>query len=300
MPSFPFERGSVAQSLLRRSADWAGRSFDQLGSALRSVPGAILERRVNRNGEPLVFRDFVGSRFLQYPGDRIRISYCRRSVSDSMNVIKYVRGHVDPGQLCVDIGAHIGAVSVAMWSRVGRTGRVISVEPDPQIAARLRANLELNGHPTAYVAQCAVTDRRETRQLRCYPHASGWQTLGKPEFANAFDSYLLEVETVAFDDLLEGSGITRLDLVKIDAEGAEVRVLGGMTEALREKRISRVLFEVNHLMLEGLQATVEDIFSIWEALDYDLTVVDRFGTPRPFRGEWPRRVVGDCLAIART
>jgi hypothetical protein len=83
---------------------------------LKELPGVLLEWRVNRTGDPIIFRDWVGNRYWRYPGDEIRWNWKGKSVTDSNHVIRYILNNVIRGATCVDIGAHIGCMSVCLWS----------------------------------------------------------------------------------------------------------------------------------------------------------------------------------------
>ena len=135
----------------------------------RSIVGCCVELGVNLTRRPIVFRDWSGDRYWQYPGDRVAFNWTRRAVGDSVGVVKFINRYVEEGSICVDIGAHIGSISVPLWRRAGAEGKVISIEPDPGVAERLRANLRLNSVPDAFVLNAALTDRRGTVSLRCFP-----------------------------------------------------------------------------------------------------------------------------------
>jgi len=277
----------------------AGRYLGGPVHFLREFPGIFLEWRVNRTGKPIIFRDWAGNRYWRYPGDKIRSNWKAKSVTDSDHVMRYILSNVSPGAICVDIGAHIGSMSVCLWSKVGPTGKVISVEADPDNVIRLKANLRLNKCPDNLVVSAAMTDKTGNAKLRCYPQSRGWQTLGDPAFALGYKSYLVEVPTISFEHLAEMYELASVDFVKIDVEGAEICVLNGMQRFLREKRIECIIFEVNYLMLAGMNRAVPELMQLWNEFDYQLWRLAHDGSPIPIDGSWPDNVVGDCVAIPR-
>ncbi len=266
---------------------------------LQELPGVLLEWRVNRTGHPIIFRDWVGNRYWRYPGDKIRSNWKSKSTTDSNHVMRYILNNVIPGATCVDIGAHIGSMSVCLWSKVGPTGKVISVEADPDNVIRLKANLRLNKCPDNLVVSAAMTDKMGNAKLRCYPQSRGWQTLGDPPFARGYESFLVEVPTISFEHLAERYELASVDLVKIDVEGAEICVLSGMQRFLREKRIKCIIFEVNYLMLAGMNRAVSELMQVWNEFDYQLWRLAGDGRPIPIDGSWPDNLVGDCVAFPR-
>jgi FkbM family methyltransferase len=267
---------------------------------LQELPGIILECRVIRGRKPIRFKDWAGFAYWQHPGDNVRLNWRRRAVSDATHIIRYVLGNVRAGSVCIDIGAHYGSVSVALWSRVGPTGRVISVEADPENAERLRANLRLNGFTDRWVTDAALTDTTGTVQLRCFPGSSGWQTLGDPAFARNRASFTKDVPAIDFQRLASIHGFGSVDFVKIDVEGAELVVLSSMHRYLRDKKIGCVVFEVNGLMLEGMGHSVPQLMAFWKDLDYDLWRITESGTLDAIGESWTSQSVGDCIAVVRT
>src|SRR5262245_18492322 len=59
--------------------------------------------------------------------------------------VAFMRAELKPGMSFVDIGAHWGLLTMLASYLVGNSGRVIALEPDPRMLAKLRFNLELNG-----------------------------------------------------------------------------------------------------------------------------------------------------------
>lgn len=263
----------------------------------RGLCGLMVERWVNLTHNSLEFTDWLGFHYQLLPGDEIGVYWKRQSVTDATHIIRFMLKNITEGPTCIDIGSHIGGVSVPMWSKVCLTGKVISVEADPRNIERIKANLRLNGYPQDCVVNAAITDKKEIVQLRCYEGINGWQTLGNPSFAASYRSFLIEVPAMTFCDLVENYGLGSVDLVKIDVEGAELLVLGGMTHFLKEKRIGCVIFEVNHLMLEGFGKTVSELISFWDDFDYDLWRLAPDGSLVEIQNQWPNNLIGDCVAF---
>jgi FkbM family methyltransferase len=134
-----------------------------------------------------------------------------------------------PDDLFVDIGANVGIYSIL---GAERGACVIAVEPDPETARRLRANAELNSYRIE-ILECAVADRGGTELftvgLDCLNH-----------FADPGSSATREVPVRTLDDIV---GDRRVCGVKIDVEGAELRVLEGARCALSEQRIDLLQVE---------------------------------------------------------
>jgi FkbM family methyltransferase len=134
-----------------------------------------------------------------------------------------------PGDLFVDVGANVGIYSIFAAER---DARVIAVEPDPDTAARLQSNADLNRY-SIEVLECALAERLSTESftvgLDCLNH---FADLGSPG--------VRQVAVRTLDDII---GQDQVRGVKIDVEGSELRVLQGAELALRERRIDLLQIE---------------------------------------------------------
>lgn len=142
-----------------------------------------------------------------------------------------MRQRVGPGTAFVDVGANIGLYTVEMAHRVGPTGTVVAFEPSPVTAEVLRQNVQLNGLAeggTVRVVEAAAGDRPGSLPLALHDDDSGHNTL----FPDARHDALVEVDVVTLDDTIPAGA--RVDVVKIDVEGAEAAVLRGMQRVVRE------------------------------------------------------------------
>jgi FkbM family methyltransferase len=158
---------------------------------------------------------------------------------------KLITRFLNPGDTFLDLGANVGYHTLTAAARVGRQGRCIAVDLNPDNCQLLRASCELNGfsqvevHEKAAAAQTGflsffttpntgnsalLSEKLKTRM----PGESQW--LGETE---------QRVEAVAVDDLV---GDESVHLVKIDVEGSEAGAFAGMKRILSKQR-PPVLFE---------------------------------------------------------
>ncbi|MDP8235650.1 MAG: FkbM family methyltransferase [Candidatus Erginobacter occultus] len=153
-------------------------------------------------------------------------------------VQKALRDLVKPGMTVYDVGTYIGFFTLLLSRAVGDTGRVIALEPNPETHRRLLRNLRLNRRENVQTLMLAAADKsgREIFQtaknnLAPEAHLVTSATVPEPDPAPK-----VEVETVALDDLVFDRGFPRPDLLKIDVEESEARVLAGMDRILKECR----------------------------------------------------------------
>jgi FkbM family methyltransferase len=153
-----------------------------------------------------------------------------------------------PNMFVVDIGANIGLHTLQAARAVGERGRVYSFEPAPQAFDILRQNVKVSGFQCIELFPFAVLDRRGQVQLHLYQGASGLNTL----FAESGSETSVLVEAMTLDEALLGR--EHVDIVKIDAEGAEPFIIRGMKRILAESPALVILLEFApaHLQRAGV------------------------------------------------
>jgi FkbM family methyltransferase len=145
------------------------------------------------------------------------------------------------GWHCLDVGANHGYYTLIMADAAGPEGRVVPVEPTPRLAELLRQTLDVNGFPHVTVVQEAVSDADgQTLQLVIPAHRSLNARLS--EVAGPTDE-VAEVRSVTIDALTRDW--PRVDLIKIDVEGAEEAVWRGMQQTIARNRDLVVILELN-------------------------------------------------------
>ncbi|PWU07776.1 MAG: hypothetical protein C5B47_05640 [Verrucomicrobia bacterium] len=150
------------------------------------------------------------------------------------NEFAFVHALLKEDMVMLDIGANDGLFSVLAALQVGKQGRVLSFEPSPRELARLQANICLNDLGNVTIFAQAVTDQMGSAQLRIseYGH-EGQNTLGNFVW-NVRQTGTQTVETCCLDQVPEVRNLHRLDLMKIDVEGAEHKVLKGAKEVIQK------------------------------------------------------------------
>jgi FkbM family methyltransferase len=174
------------------------------------------------------------------------------------------------GSTLVDIGAHIGWFSLSALAFV-ETPRVFSYEPFSFNYSLLKKNIALNAATNHHAFQMAVSDVAGDARFEFDERLGTASTSGtlvrqdlaapqldaqrqRPKVGDVDFSVPLEVRCTTLDELIAQNGIETIDLLKVDCEGAEHRIVRTVSEeSLR--RVKRISVEADELTTgEGVQS----------------------------------------------
>lgn len=159
-----------------------------------------------------------------------------------------------PGCVALDIGANIGIVTQVFSKLVGSDGRVFSFEPDPEVFDVLSANARNWANTRA--CRLAISDKDCSATF----HLSDRSSTNNSLLFRGTASRSIVVQCRSLDSLWTELGVSRLDLVKIDVEGAELLALAGMTETLKRFPGVRFIIEYAPENLRGSGVQPEEFF----------------------------------------
>jgi FkbM family methyltransferase len=157
------------------------------------------------------------------------------------DMTRWARALLSPGGTFLDVGAHAGYFSLLASDRVGPAGRVYAVEPNPGTFAALRTHLSANRIGNVHAVMCGLADRPGSIPLHAPPSRLDYNATVLPRA----DWTRVDVPARTLDDCVREWGIDRIDLMKIDVEGAEPLVLAGGTDCLRRGVVRHAMIEIN-------------------------------------------------------
>jgi FkbM family methyltransferase len=264
---FPGGRVFTVRSLVRFERLWAR------DVPVPAVSGAVrrLEPAWTTLGilEPVRLEVEPGVSLLLDPTDDIaRTILVSRTSEWEPEVWAALESGLSAGAVFLDVGAHIGYDSLKAARRVGPSGRVVAFEPNPSTAALLRDNITSSGIENIIVQQIACTDSETT--LTFFDSTaggnSGSSSLAAENAGSADRSFTVKARPI--DAVIAELGLSRVDVVKADVEGAELLVLRGATETLRRFK-PLVLLEVVPRQLANMGTSVEEVEAFLASLGYD-------------------------------
>ena len=151
------------------------------------------------------------------------------------------------GDTVVDVGAHIGLYSLIAAKRVGSSGKVIAIEPDPENCKLLQRNVEINKLTNVSILELAAFSSTSKLKLYLPGKERGFTKLSTLMANRAVTENFLEIDATTLDCLLVTQGITEVNWIKIDVEGAELEVLRGAAITLSESMDIALLIEVHNV-----------------------------------------------------
>jgi FkbM family methyltransferase len=171
------------------------------------------------------------------------------------------------GHTIIDVGANVGWFALLAASAVGSSGSVLAVEADSGNVDLLCQSVRANRFDNVFVLPVAASDRSEMVVLQ---RAGGSNSAIFPSSGPSAPGDRL-VPTLPLDAL--AGMVDRLDVMKIDVEGAELLVLRGASELVGKHR-PYLFFEYSPGMLGRLPRSSADELDHWlAALGYELDVI---------------------------
>lgn len=165
--------------------------------------------------------------------------------------------NIGKNAVVIDVGAHVGFFTILVAKKAKQ---VIAVEPEISNYSLLKENSDLNNLKNVKALNAALTDKNSTQRLYLTRLKSVGHSLEK-NFGWKYET----VKTLTLDKLVEKIGLKKIDLIKIDTEGAEVKILQGGTKTLKKYK-PKLIIEMQS------QKNTNDAIDILKSLNYDLEV----------------------------
>lgn len=169
---------------------------------------------------------------------------------------------VDKGSHIIDIGANIGFFSVILSRIVGESGCVVAFEPSPRFHPRLLANVKVNGLRNVIPIQLALADEAgHTRLISTHSSASVVSDFGMTPTRKD------RVSTETLDRILSTLELPKLDLIKLDVDGYDHKVLRGAKETIHRFKPD-IIAELSDLTLEAAGTSSREMLRYLRFHDY--------------------------------
>ncbi|PZV17821.1 MAG: FkbM family methyltransferase [Pseudanabaena sp.] len=148
--------------------------------------------------------------------------------------LEFWRNGIQSGMTVIDVGANAGVYTFSAAQRVGATGLVLAIEPFSQCVGYLNETCQINNLEWVKVCGGAASDRNGKAKLSLSAASELNELISEEDGQTRDASSFEEVECFTLDSLIEQHGVSRVDFLKIDAEGHELQVLKGSDRLLTE------------------------------------------------------------------
>lgn len=187
-------------------------------------------------------------------------------------------------RIVVDVGANVGQIS-AFYLRIFPKAEVFALEPAPSsfnvLAKRLRNRRRL------HAMQLALDESSGEAMLVDVPCSTGNHLLSAGEAPRES----VKVEKLSGDDFVRRHGISKIDFLKIDTEGYDLRVLAGFSETLKAGRIEYIQVECTTSYDNDFHVHLERFMRFLDPFGYRLFGLYElqrhiYATDQPLNGIW--------------
>lgn len=247
--------------------------INRISSSLRRFSEKSLERKLQRR--------FLKTRQTVYLGDFQALTKTRhghkivvdtRDMSLSPHILldgtwepwiaKVFLDLVEPGMRIVDIGSNVGFYSLLGAHNVGEDGEVVCFEANPHLVTLLFRNLEMNGFKDRCVVEenavySVSTDLEFHLNSKHMGDSSIWSDTNEgAEYRDEITT--ITVRAVTLDDYF--ADMSKVDFIKIDAEGAEPHILQGAKRIISQNPNIKIMMEFAPSLISKSYGSVDDFY----------------------------------------
>lgn len=237
---------------------------------------ALWTLQVMGRGRPLTMRLPNGSRIWisNDNAGHMLLPYCIGKYEREFTrlFLRYL-DRLHPGESVVDLGANVGyyAVMAAWHLREIGQGVVYAFEPNPYAFAYLQRNKELNRLDNLVAVQQAVADKSGQMHLYVNPNGITFGSL-QPYLSHLVES--CQIQATTLDEFFSQHPESKLGLMKMDIEGAELLALRG-AQGIIKRDHPVIFYEENEEAYQAFGYTVAELRNFLEGLGYRLFLMKR-------------------------
>jgi len=178
--------------------------------------------------------------------------------------IEFIENNVKKDHYVVEVGANVGIQSLHLAKKVGDNGRVFAFEPTEFALRKLTKNCELNPELSSRISvlKRLVTDGKHSTPISTI--RSSWQT----DLSRNNDESINSNLAISIDEFIVDEKISRLDILKIDVDGYDFKVLQGAKKAILKFK-PLIYVELGEEALNEQGDSVKDIYNFLIELGYE-------------------------------
>ncbi len=199
--------------------------------------------------------------------------------SYELPTVRFIERFVQPNFVLIDVGAQIGYLTLVMATSANRSARVISFEPQSSNVERFQENMRLNNVTNVELITAAVSSASGTIRLYLSTdnNAGTHSTISSdPNVGADFE----EVPATTLDETVDAMGLSAVDLVKVDVEGAELEVIEGAINTIASLKPTFII-ELSEAIQQSRGYSTVQFKSMMSANGYASYLIRDNGTLEP-------------------
>lgn len=290
---------SKTQKLISNLQDSHGRKKIRLFLRSRFIdtlsPRALwwTLRKYWRRSKPLVTQFDGDLRLRLRPGDVVGRRFFVWQIYEP-EVTSWLKKTLKPGMIFFDVGANLGIFTLLAAKCVGPTGQVHVFEPSKSMVSELGANITINQLQNVEVNAVAVGDSAGVIHFPRYETGSeAYGSIVRRPWPGTKILGYDDVPVLTLDEYVSSQKIERVDVIKMDIEGAEFLALQGAKSLLSQEDAPSLIIELADFNMQDTLYNSKSILHYLADLDYSLFLVDE-------NGHFPITAIDDLPLINST
>jgi len=182
------------------------------------------------------------------------------------DIIRCFRKLIKKDDVVLDIGANIGIYSLIASESIGKIGRIYAFEPANIAYSSLLYNIKLNRIDNIYPIKAGVSDH-SGRAIFNICHDDAYNSLGEAPLKQIIKSETIDLMSI--DDFVINYKIAKVNVIKVDTEGAEYLVFKGAHKTLNKHK-PILFFEHNPIVTKGFSNSTHDLIELIRFHGYEL------------------------------
>lgn len=256
-------------------------------------------KKWNQSNQPFKRTWYKKIKLFIYPGEEISKCVYLEGYYEP-NQLYYLNSLLKQGMTFIDVGANSGIYSLFSAYKIQSRGLVLSFEPSQREFSKLKTNILINSFKNIKSFRLAISDSiAQTKLLIANDFHAGHNTFGNFVYKDTGLVGTETVDTITLDQILEQEKLTRVDVIKLDIEGSELKALRGAEKTIQQFN-PIFLIEILDSILKNCGTNAEEVWDFLSKRDYLIFTYDLY-TGDLFRiYEYSPSKYTDFLAIPKT
>lgn len=202
---------------------------------VRFIAGKVYDQ-VRPKGEIMV--EVHGNKYYLKASDRGMTPMLLSKNNYEAAEIRLVKQSIKTDMTVVDIGANIGYFTLLFSQLSGKNGRVLAFEPEPENLGFLEKNIQVNNCKNIEVVAVALAESKGYIDFFVPEHTRSTASMVASNLIYEKGVNKISVPTESLDEYLSSIGVSKVDFIKIDVQGAENIVFKGGQKTLAQEHLS--------------------------------------------------------------